>query len=75
MTLTEMAKSYRETADMLRHRIQLVEELPVRTREELIAKEDRLRILESMRRDVREVAVICDRYYDKNYRRSERYSV
>lgn len=56
MTLSELAESYRATADMLRHRIQLVEELPVRTEAEAIAKAERLRILEAMRRDVRDVA-------------------
>ena len=75
MTLEQLAVSYRDAADILRHRIQLVEELPAGTEAEAIAKSERLRLLESMRRDVRDVAVICERYYDKSYRRSERYSI
>jgi len=75
MKLTELAESYRTAADVLRHRIQLVEELPVWTEAEAIAKAERLRLLEAMRRDVRDVAVICERYYDRTYRRGERYSV
>ena len=68
MKLTELAVGYREAADALRHRIQLVQELPVRTEAEAIAKNERLRLLEAMRRDTREMAVICERYYDKGYR-------
>lgn len=75
MTLTELAVSYREQADVLRHRIQYVEELPARSEEERIGKEERLRILEAMRRDVREVAVICERYYEEGYRRNDRYTI
>lgn len=75
MKLAELAVSYREQADILRHRIQLVGELPVHTEEERIVKEERLRILEAMRRDVRDVAVICERYYERGYRRNERYTI
>lgn len=73
MTMAEMAQEYRKQADAVRHRIQLVEELPARTDEEKIQKEERLRLLEAMRRDVRDVAVICERYYEQGYRRNERY--
>lgn len=75
MTLQELAVSYRNQADTLRHRIQLVSELPERTEEETIAKADRLRILEAMRRDVRDMAVICERYYEPGYRMCEKYSI
>ena len=75
MKLQELAVSYRHQADILRHRIQLVSELPERTEEEAIAKADRLRILEAMRRDVRDMAVICERYYRPGYRICEKYSI
>ncbi len=75
MTVTQLSVSYRHQADVLRHRIQLVEELPARTEAEQIVKQDRLRILEAMRRDVRDVAVICERYYDTGYRINERYAL
>ena len=75
MTLLELSVSYREQADTLRHRIQLVSELPARTAEERMMKTERLRLLEAMRRDVRDVAVICERYYDRSYRRNERYTL
>lgn len=75
MTLEQLAVSYRHQADALRHRIQVVEELPARTGEERLLKAERLRILEAMRRDVRDVAVICERYYERGYRRNERYTI
>lgn len=44
MTLKEMAVTYRLEADRLRHRIQLVRELPTRTEVERTAKIERLRL-------------------------------
>ena len=75
MTLIEMAVTYRLEADRLRHRIQLVRELPARTEVERTAKIERLRLLEAMRRDVRDMAVICERYYDPDFHKNERYSI
>ena len=75
MTLKEMAVTYRLEADRLRHRIQLVRELPTRTEVERTAKIERLRLLEAMRRDVRDMAVICERYYDPDLHKNERYSI
>ncbi len=75
MTLAQLSVSYRQEEDALRRRIRLVRELPVRTREEEIVRQDRLRLLEAMRRDVRDVAVICERYYERGYRMNERYAI
>ncbi len=75
MTLAQIAVSYRNQADVLRRRIQLVSELPVRTKAEALARAERLRLLESMRRDVRDMAVICERYYERGYHISEKYAV
>ena len=75
MTLQEIAVSYRHQADVLRHRIQYVSELPARTETEQLAKAERLRLLEAMRRDVRDMAVICERYYEPGYRICEKYSI
>ena len=75
MTIKEMAVTYRLEADRLRHRIQLVRELPARTEVERTAKIERLRLLEAMRRDVRDMAVICERYYDPDFHKNERYSI
>lgn len=75
MTLAQLAISYRHEEDVLRRRIQEIRTLPTRSRQEELVKEDRLRVLESMRRDVRDVAVLCERYYDRGYRRNRRYSI
>ncbi len=75
MKLIELAEDYRAQADILRHRIQLVQELPARSEVERMVKRERLRMLEAMRRDVRDMAVICERYYDRSYRRNERYMI
>ena len=37
-----------------------------------MAKTERLRLLEAMRRDARDGAVVCERYYDRGYRCNER---
>ena len=73
--LRELAPGYRAAAEALRLRIQLVEELPARGEAQRTAKRERLRMLQAMRRDAREVAVICERYYDPTYRRNERYTI
>jgi len=75
MTLSELAVSYRQEEEILRRRIRLVTGLPVRCEEERRRKADRLRLLESMRRDVRDVAVICERYYQRGHRRNGRYRI
>lgn len=75
VTLTQLAAVYRAQADAIRHRIQEVEELPAKTPSAKLEKAERLRILEAMRRDVRDVAVICERYYERGYRRNERYTI
>lgn len=75
MTLAQLSVSYRHEEDVLRRRIQQIRALPVHSRQEELIKEDRLRVLESMRRDVRDVAVLCEHYYDRGYRRNRRYSI
>ena len=75
MTLKEMAVSYRREAELLRHRMHQVQEMPARDMEEEIAKRERLRLLKAMRRDVRDVAVLCERYYDRSYRGNQDYHI
>ncbi len=74
-TLKEIGASYRAVHDILRLRIQEVRELPAKTEEERIGKEERLRMLAAMRRDVREMAVICERYYDRRFHPNERFLI
>ena len=75
MTMTEMAVSYRREADALRHRMRMVREKPARTKAERMAKEERLKMLKAMRRDARDVAVFCERYYDKTYHGNRNFRV
>ncbi|MEA4954356.1 MAG: hypothetical protein VB096_02410 [Pseudoflavonifractor sp.] len=75
MKLLDMADSYRTAADAVRHRIQIVEEMPAKTPAQIQRKKERLRLLEAMRRDARDVAAICERYYERGYRRNERYTI
>jgi len=71
--LKELAVGYRAVQDALRHRIIEVKELPAFGAEAVRQKEERLRLLEAMRRDSREMAVLCERYYQRGYRPNERY--
>lgn len=73
--LKELAKSYRYQADVVRHRIQLVSEMRPRTAAGEAEWEERLRILTAMQRDLRDMAVICERYYQPGYRICEKYSI
>lgn len=75
MTLAQLSLSYQREAEVLHSRIQLVRQLPVHTREEALLKRDRLRLLEAMRRDVRDVAALCGRYYEPGFRRNPRYTL
>jgi len=75
MTLTQLSASYRHEEEVLRCRIRQVRELSAPSRQEAVVKQDRLRVLEAMRRDVRDVAVLCERYYDRGHRRNCRYSI
>lgn len=73
MTLAELAVGYREQDEALRERIREIRSLPARTQAELVRKRDRLRALDAMRRDVRSIAVICERYYDRSFYRGEKF--
>lgn len=75
MRLIHLAEQYREQADQLRHRIQIVRELPVRSKSAERLQEERLRTLEAMRRDVLDLANLCARYYERGYHHNERYKI
>ena len=77
MTLLELSVEYRASADALRERAL---ELEHRLREDWdpayrVLLEDRIRLLRAMWRETRELAVLCERYYDRGYRRNVRYTV
>ena len=77
MTLLELSVQYRAGAQMLHQRQQLLrsawqEEADEHSRRRL---EQRLHNLEAMRREAQELAVLCERYYDRGYHRNVRYTV
>ena len=77
MTLLELSKEYRAQSEALRNRILELQLLWSRTRNERLRATlaERIRILTVMRREAREIAVICERYYERGYRRNERYTL
>ena len=77
MTLLELSKEYRAQSEVLRNRILELQLLWSKTRNERLrsALAERIRILTVMRREAREIAVICERYYERGYRRNERYTL
>ena len=78
MTLLEMSAEYRSSAEALRGRAL---ELERRLREydwdapARVLLEDRIRLLRTMWREARDLAVLCERYYDRGYRRNVKYTV
>ena len=77
MKLKELAPSYRESAQWLAGRIrQLKGELkqtddPLKRR----ALQGRIDILWTMYRETRDVAVVCERYYERGYCRNAKYKI
>ena len=77
MTLLEMSVEYRAQARVLRRRIT---ELELRRNGEADARarlvlEGRIRTLETMWREARDLAVLCEHYYERGYRRNARYTL
>ena len=71
MTLTELGTEYALTARTLRERIRRVEEEleAVRDETEELQLKYRLRLLRSMHRDARAVALYLEHYYDYEQKR------
>lgn len=77
MTLLEMSVEYRTQARVLRRRItdlelQWANETDTTQR---LVLEDRIRILETMWREARDLAVVTERYYDRGYWRNVKYAI
>ncbi len=77
MTLLELSKEYRAHADALQGRILELQLMWSRCRNEKLRFDlaQRIRMLTVMRREARDLAVLCERYYERGYRRNERYTV
>lgn len=77
MTLLELSMEYRAHARTLDARISQLRRAWEQTMDEdercLLA--DRIRMLSTMLREARELAVLCERYYDRGYRRNAKYTI
>ena len=76
MTLFGLSIEYRAQAEVLRTRIrELRTRLPELEPDQRSTMETRLRMLTAMWREARDLAVFCERYYDRGYRRNGRYTI
>lgn len=77
MTLQELSVQYRAGAETLRQRVRLLERRRPAEEDEHSRRllEERIRRLETMWREARDLAVLCERYYDRGYHCNVRYTV
>ena len=77
MTLSELSVEYRAHAGMLSQRIgQLQDELGrAETSRDRGLLDERIRMLSTMLREARELAVLTERYYERGYRRNAKYTL
>lgn len=74
MTLLELSGVYRAHAEALRRRVRELEEL--RQYEDVPGDLAwRIRTLTAMYREARDLAVLCERYYERGYCRNKKYTV
>ena len=74
MTLQELSVEYRAHAETLSARVKQRLEQTKNPRERCLLQ-DRIRMLSTMVREARELAVLTEHYYDRGYRRNVRYTV
>jgi len=67
---------YRENENALKVRISELQNAAESVPEEMdrFMLEERIKLLETMRREARELAVLTARYYERGYYRSEKYT-
>lgn len=77
MTLMELSMEYRAHAQALRERIALLEGRMNQTEEEdqRLLLCGRIRMLRTMWREARDLAVLTGHYYERGYHRSARYKL
>ena len=77
MTLLELSVEYRASATALRERALQLESQQKNVRDEASRTRlaDRIKTLRTMWREARDLAVLCERYYDRGYRRNVKYTV
>jgi len=77
MTLQELSVEYRASAAALRERAHLLEEKRklAENEGERLALTGRIHTLQTMWRETRDLAVLCERYYERGYRRNAKYTL
>ena len=77
MTLLELSVEYRAHARALDFRICQLQAVLERTENEdqRLMLNERIHMLSTMLREARELAVLCERYYERGYRRNAKYTL
>lgn len=77
MKLEEMAVDYRHSARLLEERIRQLKREWTGTQDRLerIRLEARIEMLTAMFRETRDVAVVCERYYERGYCVNAKYKI
>lgn len=77
MTLLELSVEYRAHARALDFRICQLQAVLERTENEdqRLMLNERIHMLSTMLREARELAVLTERYYERGYRRNDRYTL
>nr|WP_276858637.1 hypothetical protein [Intestinimonas timonensis] len=76
MTLIEISVEYRAQATVIQQRLrELQTQLPELDPDQRSTMEGRIRMLTVMWREARDLAVLCERYYDRGYRRNGKYTL
>ena len=76
MTLKELSVEYRTQATILHGRIEeLRVQMSGQEEDQKSAVEARIRMLAVMWREARDLAVLCEHYYDRGYRRNGKYTL
>lgn len=75
MTLQELSIQYSGGAALLQGRIRALEQQADQTRDAAALRElkDRVRMLTAMWRDMREIAVLTEHYYERGHCRNAKY--
>ena len=77
LKLKELAVSYRESAQWLAERIRQLKRELEQVEDPLVQNNlrGRIEILWAMYRETRDVAVVCERYYERGYCRNAKYKI
>lgn len=76
MTLIEISVEYRAQATVIQQRLrELRAQLPELDPDQRSTMEGRIRMLTVMWREARDLAVLCEHYYERGYRRNARYTL